>query len=163
MRSRVTGVGDRDAHHDVVDIDLRIGDLADPVADAEGAGVEQLILRLRAAPPTVHLDEIVVRECDLGIVVAPSQPAVVRQRVEIPPVLLDVLAVISLVVDQPEGTLFKDRVAAVPKTEGQTQPLFPIAQARLGRPRSSETPATGLGHAGSNPRRCHRHCSLRGP
>src|SRR5580704_3641613 len=51
-----------------------------------------------------------------------------RDRVQIPPVLLDVLAVIALRPGQPEGPLLQDRVAAVPQRQAQAQPLLDITE-----------------------------------
>src|SRR5580704_8798532 len=51
-----------------------------------------------------------------------------RDRVQIPPVLLDVLAVIALRPGQPEGPLLQDRVAAVPQRQPQAQPLLDVTE-----------------------------------
>src|SRR5580704_1082627 len=52
-----------------------------------------------------------------------------RDRVQIPPVLLDVLAVVALRPGQPERPLLEDRVAAVPQRQPQAQPLLDVAEA----------------------------------
>src|SRR5262249_56106198 len=49
-------------------------------------------------------------------------------RVQVPPVLLDILAVVALRPGQPEGALLQDRVAAVPQRQRQAQPLLDIAE-----------------------------------
>jgi hypothetical protein len=64
----------------------------------------------------------------LGIVVPPTVPGVARHRVELPSVLLDVLAVIGLVAGQSEGTLLQDGVAPVPQGQRQPQSLLGVAQ-----------------------------------
>ena len=51
-----------------------------------------------------------------------------RDRVEVPPVLLDVLAVIALSPGQPEGPLLQDRVAPVPQRQAQAQPLLDVTE-----------------------------------
>src|SRR4051812_32489955 len=53
-----------------------------------------------------------------------------RGRVERPPVLLHVLAVIALGVGETEQSLFQDRVVAVPQRHAEAQVLPPIAQPR---------------------------------
>ena len=58
----------------------------------------------------------------LGVVVAPAEPRAAGQRVEVPPVLLDVLAVVALAVGQPEHPLLEDGVAAVPQREPEVEP-----------------------------------------
>jgi hypothetical protein len=52
-----------------------------------------------------------------------------RRGVQVPPVLLDVLAVVALVTGEAEGTLLEDRVAAVPERERQAQQLVLVADA----------------------------------
>ena len=71
--------------------------------------------------------ELVVREGALRVVVAPAQPGVAGQRVEVPPVLLDVLPVIPLRPGQAEHPLLEDGVDAVPEGEGEAQPLVAVA------------------------------------
>ena len=77
--------------------------LDDPVAvGVEGAGVEQLVLGIELAAACVFGDEVVVRVLALRVVVAPAVPGVARQRVEVPPVLLRVLAVVALLPVSPK-------------------------------------------------------------
>jgi hypothetical protein len=52
-----------------------------------------------------------------------------RRRVQVPPVVLDVLAVIALVTGEAERPLLEDRVAAVPERECQAQQLVLVADA----------------------------------
>jgi hypothetical protein len=52
-----------------------------------------------------------------------------RRRVQVPPVLLDVLAVVALVTGEAERPFLQDRVAAVPERERQTQELVVVANA----------------------------------
>jgi hypothetical protein len=52
-----------------------------------------------------------------------------RGGVQIPPVVLDVLAVVALVTGEPERPLLQDRVAAVPERERQAQELVLVADA----------------------------------
>src|SRR5438105_14561798 len=52
-----------------------------------------------------------------------------RGRVEVPPVLLGVLAVVALVAGQPEDALLEDRVLTVPQGEGDAEELAVVADA----------------------------------
>ena len=124
------GVRDADDHQQVERIGLRVVDLHDPVAVVvEHARVEQLELGVVLAPASVLLDELTVRERSLRVVVAPAVPGVAGQRVEVPPVLLGVLAVIALVAGEAEDPLLEDRVAPVPERESQTEALLHVGEA----------------------------------
>src|SRR5215467_4835042 len=60
--------------------------------------------------------------------VAPSIPRMAGHGVEIPPILLDVLAVVPLRARQPEGAFLEDRVAPVPQRQPQAQALLDVAE-----------------------------------
>ena len=120
-----------DPHQDVGRVGLRVVDLDDPVAViVEDTGVEQLVLAIEFGAACVLLDEVLVRERGLRVVVAPAQPGTAGQRVEVPPVVLGVLAVIAFLVGQPEHPLLEDRVDAVPQGEAEAHPSEHVAQAR---------------------------------
>src|SRR5262249_20851299 len=85
---------------------------------------------LVAAAVGVLLDQLRVRELGLRVHVAPAHPRVRRGRVEVPPLLLDVLAVVPLRAGQAERALLQDRVAAVPERERETEVLPVVADAR---------------------------------
>jgi len=51
-----------------------------------------------------------------------------RRGVQVPPVLLGVLAVVALAAGEPEDALLEDRVAAVPEREREAQALALVAQ-----------------------------------
>ena len=107
------GVGDLDGHQQVIRAGLGVVHLGDPVPVAvERARVQQLVLRLVAAAAGVDIDQVLIRERALRVVVAPPVPGVAGHRVQVPPVLLDVLAVVALRAGQPERPLLQDRVAA---------------------------------------------------
>jgi len=90
--------------------------LGDPVPVlVERAGVEQLVLRLVAAPAGIGLDQVLIRERTLRVVVTPPVPGVAGNGVQVPPVLLDILAMITLRAGQPERALLQDRVPPVPQ------------------------------------------------
>jgi len=122
------GVRHPHPHQHVRRVGLGVVDLDDPVAVAvEDAGVEQLVLRVLPRARPVGGDQVVVGERRLRVVVAPAQPGVARQRVEVPPVLLGVLAVVALVAVQSEDPLLEHPVAPVPQREPEAQPLVDVA------------------------------------
>ncbi len=115
-----TGVGHLDRHQHVQRIGLDVVHVDDPVAVAvEGSGVEQLVLGIELAPAAVLVAELLVREGSLRIVVPPPVPRVAGHAVEVPPVLLDVLAVVSLGTRQAEQAFLEDRIAAVPQRQAE--------------------------------------------
>ena len=123
------GIGHTDRHQQVVRVALRVVDLDDPVAVVvEDAGVEQLVLGIELAATAVLRLELGVRERPLRVVVAPPVPRVARERVEIPPVLLGVLAVVALVAGEAVDALLEDRVAPVPERERQAQALLDVRE-----------------------------------
>src|SRR5215471_6858601 len=137
-----SGVGHRDLHQDVVGIGLGVVHLDDPVpVVVERPRVQQLVLGLELVARPVLIDQVLVGKRALRVVVTPSVPRVARDRVQIPPVLLDVLAVIALRAGQPEGPLLQDRIAPVPQCETEAQPLLDVAEP--GQP--VLTPPIGVG------------------
>src|SRR5215472_11156256 len=103
--------------------------LGDPVPVLlERAGVQQLILGLIAVPEGIGADQVLVWERALRVVVAPSVPGVAGDGIEVPPVLLDILAVVALRAGEPERALLQDRVLPVPQRQGQAQPLVDVAE-----------------------------------
>ena len=147
-----------------VGIGLGVVDLDDPVAVVvEHAGVEQLVLRVELAPPAVLGDQVVVRERRLRVVVAPAVPGVAGHGVEVPPVLLDVLAVVapprrSARTSAPSGSGRGRSTAPAPGTAAARR-----RRTRPGRPRPTGRPATGRGRAAGSPRPRRPRCSPRGP
>ena len=124
-----SGVGHRDCHQDVGRIRLGVRDVDNPIAVVvEDPGIEQLVFRIELAAPAVLVEQQLVRERALRIVITPHVPGVTGQRVEVPPILLDVLAVIGFCARQAERTLFEDRVPSVPQRQRHTQPLLDVAK-----------------------------------
>ncbi len=124
-----SGVGHLDGHQQVIGAGLRVMHLGDPVPVAvEHPGIQQLVLGFFAAAGPVLVDEVLIGEGGLRVVVAPPVPGVARRRVQVPPVVLDVLAVVALGSGQPERPLFQDRVLPVPQRQAQAQPLFHVAE-----------------------------------
>ncbi len=130
LQRRLLGrvVLDHDAGEDLRRRGLRVGDVDRPVAVVvERAGVEQLELGILEA--TAVVDQLVVREGDLRVVVAPVQEGVAGQALEVPPVLLDVLAVVPLRPREPEHPLLQDRVLTVPEREGEAELMADVRDA----------------------------------
>ena len=118
------------AHDDVVVGDLRVFDLDVEVAPlVEDPGVQQLVLRVVLRPAAVRPDQIVIGVRALGVLVEALHVRVRRRRVEVEPVLLDVLAVVALAVGQPEHPLLEDRILPVPQGEREAEPLLIVADA----------------------------------
>ena len=133
---------DLDADEDLGRRGLGVGHVDGPVAVAvEDAGVEELELRRRLAAPGVLLDQPPVREGGLRVVVAPAQQRVARQALEVPPVLLGVLAVIALRAGEAEHPLLEDRVLAVPEREREAELVADVRES--GHP--VLVPAVGAG------------------
>ena len=82
-----------------------------------------------AAATSVFIDQGLIRERRLGIVVAPAVPRVARHGVQVPPVFLGILAVITLPARQPENAFLENRVASIPQRQSQAQSLFDVAKA----------------------------------
>jgi hypothetical protein len=123
------GVGHLDRHQDVVRVGLCVVHLDDPVpVVVERTGVHELIFRLGAVAPPVHRNEVVIGEGPLRVVIAPPLPGVARQRIQVPPVFLYVLAMVALLTGQAEGPLLQDRVVLVPQGQRQAQPLLDVAE-----------------------------------
>src|SRR3954447_9018611 len=95
----------------------------------EGPGVEKLVFRFELAAASVLREEIRVRELALRIVVAPAVPRMARQRVEVPPVLLRVLAVIALIAGKPEEPLLQHRFPPIPEGERETEQPLDVGEA----------------------------------
>ena len=119
---------DRDAHvvgraFGVRELDVEVAVLV------EDPGVDQLVLRVTNAAPAVLRDEIAVRVRALRVLVQPLHPRVRRRRVERPPVLLHVFAVIALGVGETEEPFLEDGVVLVPQRDAEAQVLPAIADA----------------------------------
>ena len=143
-------------------IGLGVVHLDDPVPVAvEGSGVQQLVLRIEFAAAPVLLAQILVRKGSLRIVVAPPVPGVAGHGVEVPPVLLDVLAVVGLGAGQPEDALLEDRVAPVPQAPGPGTAAARCQRTRRDRPPPTGTPWTARDRAGDTPMPPRRCCSPR--
>ncbi len=159
-----TGVADPHPDTDVVGGCLGVVDGDVPVAVVvEDAGVEELELGVLPAAGAVLGDQAFVRELALRVDVGPAHPGVGRRRVQVPPQLLGVLAVVALVPGQPEDPLLQDRIGPVPERQGEAQPLLVVAQPG----QAVLVPAVGAG-AGVivgqvPPRVAVRRCSPLGP
>ena len=111
-------VGDVDLHHDVVRGGLGVGDVHRPVPVLiEGPGVEQFQFGVLQAPAV--MDEFVIGERGLRVVVAPLQVRVAGQAIQVPEVLLHILAVVALRSGQAEHALLEDGVLPVPQAQAK--------------------------------------------
>ncbi len=118
------GILDGDPHEQVVRPCLGVVDGDHPVpAVVEDPGVDQFVLSLGPRPPPVFGDELVVWVCPLRVVIPPGVPGMGRRAVEVPPVFLDVLAVVPLGTGQPEHAFLEDGVSTVPQRQGQAPVL----------------------------------------
>ncbi len=118
---------DRDLDEDVLRAGLRILDEDVEVAAlGKDARVEQLVLGLLDRAPAVLLDQLPVRVFRVRVLVQVLHVRVRRRRVEVEPVLLDVLAVVALGVRQAEGPLLEDRVLPVPEREREADELVAV-------------------------------------
>ena len=122
-------VADRNPDRDVVRRLLREVGRDLPVTRVEDPAVEELELGVGAPPTRVLGQQTVIRKGGLRVEVAPAHPGVGRSRIEIEPVLLDVLSVIPFVAVEPEEPLFQDRVGAVPESQAEAEELAVVAEA----------------------------------
>ena len=118
----------RDPADDVLRPGLRVLHLdIEVVAAAENARINELVLKFLPRPRPVHGYQLVVGKFCLRVFVQPALVAVGREVVEVEVIFLDILAVISLGIRQPEQALFQDRVPLVPQRQRQAQPLLIVA------------------------------------
>src|SRR5262249_44435465 len=90
----------------------------------EDARVEELVLELVAAAPPVRLHQVGVGIARVLVLVEELQERVGRRVVEAEVVLLDVFAVVSFAVCEPEEPFLQNRVLAVPQGESEAEPLL---------------------------------------
>src|SRR3979490_2422989 len=95
----------------------------------EDAGVHEFELRILPRPRGTGPHQIAVREPALWIVVAPPHPGVGGGGVDVPPVLLDVLAMVAFGPVEPEDALLHDLVFAIPQAQAETERLPFVADA----------------------------------
>src|SRR6185437_561241 len=108
---------------------LGVRDVGDPVAVlVEDTGVEDLVLRTAPVPARALRAQLLVRKRGVRVVVAPRVPGVARHGVGVPPVLLDVLAVVALRPGQPEQPLLEKGIPAVPQRETDAEVLVDVAE-----------------------------------
>src|SRR5208283_2266692 len=121
-RSLRTGVADADADAEVEGRGLRVVDGDPPVAAVvEDARVGKLELALVATAASVLLAQPRIGKGRLRVVVEPAQPGGGRRGVGVPPVFLDVLAVVALGAGEAEQPLLKERIAPVPERQREAE------------------------------------------
>ena len=121
------GVARAQLEHEILGRLLRVVDGDVPEAAVEHAGVGKLVLGIELTAASVLGEQIVVGKRRLRIQVPPAHPRVGRRRVDVPPVLLGILAVVSLRTGQAEDALLEDRVDAVPERERKAEQLVFVA------------------------------------
>ena len=89
-------------------------------------GVHELKLGFVAGTAAVFIDEPLIRKRRLRVVIPPAQPGMAGQTIQIPPVLLDVLAMVSLRPGEAEHPLFQDRVDTVPQSQRKAKIVMNI-------------------------------------
>src|SRR5687767_4690223 len=89
------------------------------------AGVDQLVLWLRAAPRGVRRYEVVVGVRSVRVLVEVPHVRVRGGAVEVVVILLDVLAVVPFAVGEAEEALLEDRVVSVPERKCEAE-LLPV-------------------------------------
>jgi hypothetical protein len=95
-----------------------------------------------AAAPPIGLYKIAIGVRILRIFIEVLHIRVGRRAIEVEVIFFDVLAVIAFRVGQPEQPLFQDRILAIPKRQGEAQPLVVVAYPGE-RPRPSDRRASG--------------------
>src|SRR5215217_8243448 len=120
---------DRDLGKDLGSRGFRVRDLDCPIPSMiKNAGVDQLKLRFIPGTSAVLIDQPLIRKRLLRIVISPAQPSMARQPIEIPPILLHILAMISLRTGKAEHALLQDRINAIPQRQRETQIMMNIGQ-----------------------------------
>lgn len=128
LRGLRSGIADLDPDAEVKRRRLRVLGEDLPIASLiEDPGVAELVLGVVAAAAGALIDEPLVGKLALGIMVAPGKPGRGRGRIEVPPIVLGVLAVVALGSGQPEHALLEDGVLSVPKGQREAQVLIPVA------------------------------------
>ena len=149
-----------EVHEQGLRVRLGVGHFDDPVAVViESPCVQQFVLGPRPRPSGVLALELLVRVCDLRVMITPAVPGVTWYGVQVPPVLLNIFAVVALLASKAEGSFLQDRVPPVPERETKAETLLDVAEARQTVLSPSGTPSTGRGRAGSNPMRRRGRCS----
>ncbi len=92
----------------------------------EDAGVQQFVLHLLAASPSVRLDQVVVGKRRLRIFVEVFHVRMGGRAVEIEVIFLNILSMIGFAIGQSEQALFEDRVFPVPERQRKTEPLLVV-------------------------------------
>ena len=106
----------------------------------EHAGIEQLVLEVLPRPPAVSLPQIPIRKRPLRILVQVLHVRVRRRRVQVEVIFLDVFPVVALRIRKTEGTLFDDRVLAVPQGQSEAQVCLRVGESR----KALFAPAVGI-------------------
>src|SRR5882762_9421300 len=93
----------------------------------EHARVQQLVFRVASFSLPIFLDELRVRVGRLGIFIQVLHVGMRGRRIEVEVVLLYIFAMVAFISCEAEQTLFKDRIAPVPKRQSEAYPLVTVA------------------------------------
>ena len=96
----------------------------------KNARVQELEFRVLAGPVAVLGDKPLVGERRLRILVEGLHPRMRRRRVEVEVALLHILAMIALLVGEPEEALLQVGVLAIPEGERETKPALAVGDAQ---------------------------------
>ncbi len=129
-RADAGAVGDGEPDQHVVDVALGVlHHHVEVGVVGEDAGVDQLVLTALAPAARVLVAQLRVGKGPLRVAVQPLEVRVRGNGVEVPPVFLDVLAVVALRSAQPVQPLLEDLVVLVPQRRREAQPLVVVGQA----------------------------------
>jgi hypothetical protein len=157
------GVGHVDRHQHVGCVGLGVVHIHDPVAVVvEDPRIEQLVLTVVLAASAIPVQQLLVGKRPLWIMVAPAVPGVAGYGIAVPPVLLDVLAVIGLRTGEPERPLLQYRVTPRSTARALSTTVGRRRRTRQARPRPTGRRASVRDHAADSSTRRRRRCSLRG-
>src|SRR5215212_265197 len=120
---------DRDLGQDLGSRGLGVRDVDRPIPSMiKDSGVHEFKLRLVPGTSAVLIDQPLIRKRLLRIVISPAQPGMARKPIQIPPVLLHILAMVSLRTGKAEHALLQDRINTVPQRQRETQIVMNIRQ-----------------------------------
>src|SRR6267143_2057900 len=128
LRFLRTAIPGRDLDQDV--FRRRLGIFHEHVEIAviiEHARVEQLVFWVASFSLSIFLDELRVRVGRLGIFIQELHVRMRGRRIEVEVVLFYIFAMVAFISCEAEQTLFKDRIAPVPKRQREAYPLVTVA------------------------------------
>ena len=131
LRRLRTAVHHLDAQGRLIVLALGVGDpdLKKAVL-VEDSRIEQLVLGIELGAEGVGAHQVGVGISALRIRIHHAVPRVARQRIDMPPEFLGILAVIAFSVGEAEEALLENAVLAVPHCDRETEDLVLVAPAK---------------------------------